>query len=118
MSRECRTREEGPTSAGRSVVVIAKGAYVSAQYALKFFAIRADYDADVAARSSGPLAAIAPRMLNLHDPRQPPRRNIAITDSSDRPLPPCIVMPAGESLVRWNRRASPDIFQAASVRSR
>eukprot|EP00892_Ulva_mutabilis_P002163 jgi/Ulvmu1/11948/UM082_0027.1 len=98
-----------------SVVAFAKGAYDCLPYAIKFFAARERFDAELAVRRDETIAALAPRIQAVHDPSKPDPATGPTSDRFGRPLPPCIVVARGESLTEWSRRATPDVFQAVAV---
>lgn len=98
-----------------SVVAMAVGAHSDIPFAAKFFADRSGFDAETAARQEPALAAFAPQIIFVHDPAALDRNSVGNTDRYGRLLPPCIVMPRGESLVEWTRRATADKFQAVTV---
>lgn len=103
--------------AGQSVIAFATGAYSPQPYVMKFYAVRAAFDAERALRSNRAIAQLAPRIQSVHDPLLPPDQNAAICDGAGRPLAPCIVTAHQDTLVEWRQRATPDIFQAVPVRS-
>ena len=98
------------------MVAYAMGAFSWQPFIIKFFPKRASFDAELALRDDPALTGLLPQIHAVHDPYKPEVENLAIIDRWGRPLPPCIVMPRGESLSEWRRRATPDIFQTASVR--
>eukprot|EP00892_Ulva_mutabilis_P002166 jgi/Ulvmu1/11950/UM082_0029.1 len=102
---------------GQSVVAFATGAYSAQPYIMKFYAVRAAYEAELGVRGDDSLQMLLPRIQSVHNPLLPPEQNSAIYDAAGRPMAPCIVMPRGESLLDWLHRATPDVFQAVSVLS-
>lgn len=102
--------------AGHSVVAFATGAYDRLPYAIKFFAARAPFDAEVAMSHEAGIEKLAPRIHAMYDPASADIAMAGATDRFGRPLPPCIVTARGESLSEWTRRATPDVFQAVAVR--
>ena len=99
--------------ADTSVVAFATGVHGGLGHAMKFFAVRAAFDAEVALYHSRALGPLAPIIDAVYDPDVTPD---ALSDRFGRALPPCIVMERGESLNEWSRRAKPDVFQAVAVR--
>ena len=108
----------GSCGAGRSVVALGTGVYDREPYALKFFAERATFDAEVALQHGSAVTAMLPKMRTVHDPDVGAAAKGGATDGYGEPLPPCIVYGRGESLTLWQKRAKTDVFQAVAVRSR
>ena len=102
--------------AARSVVAFATGTFDQLPYAIKFFAEREPFMAELAVRDAGAVGALAPRIKAVNDPYLTDSSPGPSTDRFGRPLPPCIAIARGESLTEWSHRAQPDIFQAVSVR--
>ena len=98
------------------MVAQAVGAYADVPYAMKFFPAAMHFNAELAVRRT-PLGAFAPQILMAHDPAESDPNRVGTRDRHGRQLPPCIVMPHGESLQAWRARAAPDRFQAMSVRA-
>lgn len=102
--------------AAQSVVAFATGAFSREPYAFKFFPVRASFDMELALRRNKQLFSLMPRIQSVHDPTAPASQNTPVTDGWGRSLPPCIVLDRSQSLADWLQRATPDIFQAISVR--
>lgn len=102
--------------AGHSVVAFATGAHADVPFAAKFFAERAPFDTQLAAHRIPALGKFVPQILYVHDPAAVDPNSCGNTDRFGRLLAPCIVMPRGESLVQWSKRAVADKFQAITVR--
>ena len=103
--------------AARSVVAFATGTFDRLPYAIKFFAEREPFMAELAVRDAGAVGALAPHIKAVNDPYLTDSSPGPSTDRFGRPLPPCIAIARGESLTEWSHRAQPDIFQAVSVRA-
>eukprot|EP00892_Ulva_mutabilis_P002162 jgi/Ulvmu1/11947/UM082_0026.1 len=99
---------------GSAVVAFASCMYDKNEYAIKVFAQRERFEAEAALRSRITLHAILPRAPLVHDPLDAASSRV---DLGGRVMAPCIVMPRGESLTQWSRRAKPDVFLAATVLS-
>lgn len=99
--------------AGQAVVAFATCTYDRSEYAIKFFHRASGFAVERAVRSSPALHAILPPAPVVHDPEDDPAGE---SDRGRGVRVPCIVMPRGESLEEWSRRARPDVFQAAAVR--
>lgn len=107
------------------MVAFATSGFTRVPYAIKFFASRTSFDAELAMRLNSTVRWVAPEAAAVFDPAE---TAVAVdggigatllhpdSSSSHLQLPPGIVMPRGESLVEWSRRALPDVFQAVPVR--
>eukprot|EP00892_Ulva_mutabilis_P002164 jgi/Ulvmu1/11949/UM082_0028.1 len=100
---------------GHSVVAFATGAHDRLPYAIKFFAVREPFDAELAVRRDEIISTLAPHIKAVSDPYNTDAMPGHPVDRFGRPLPPCIVVARGESLTEWSRRAKPDVFQAVAV---
>eukprot|EP00892_Ulva_mutabilis_P011411 jgi/Ulvmu1/8642/UM046_0047.1 len=108
-----RFRLLGPESrrqGGQGVVQFAVGHRDGHAYALKFFVVRASFDAERTLYADPALAPFLPRLEALE-----PNEGGALVDNRGHALPPCIAMEKGESLDEWSRRAKPDLFMAVTV---
>ena len=94
------------------MVAFARSTRDQGQYALKFFALRKDFEAEVDVYENSPLGKLLPRVEGMHD-----NRDGALRDPSGYKLPPCIIMERGESLDEWSRRRKPDMWAAMPVRA-
>ena len=98
------------------MVAMAVLVHADVPFALKFFPVAAQFKAELAVRKT-PLAAFTPQIYLTYDPAGSDPNHACTWDCYGRPLPPCIVMPRGESLQAWVDRAETDCFQAVSVRA-
>ena len=101
--------------ADQSVVALTTGLFSDLPTVMKFFPVAEKFHAELAVRET-PLVSFAPRIIMLHDPAENDMHRGGTRDKFGRLLPPCIVMPRGESLLAWLDRAATDRFQAVSVR--
>ena len=97
--------------AGQAVVAFARSTRDQGQYALKFFALRRDFDAEVDVYRNSPLGKLLPRVDGMQD-----NMDGALRDPAGHRLPPCIIMERGESLDEWSCRRKPDMWAAMPVR--
>lgn len=81
------------------------------QFALKFFLMPEDFEAEVDVYNNSPLGKLLPRVEGMYANREKP----VFVDPAGHKLPPCIVMERGESLDEWSCRRKPEMWAAMPV---
>ena len=99
--------------AGQAVVQFASSTIDQKQFAIKFFASRKEFQAEVDVYRNSPLGNLLPRVEGIID-----NRDGQLVNQYGQKLPPCIIMERGESLDEWSRRRKPDMWGAMPVRTR